>query len=73
MDISLYWRIYFIIFVAIFEPISNSNIDFYYRSRLEEPPSVFIKNNIEREKNFELEKIVDKQILAKRRVKYLVR
>ena len=73
LNIFLYWRIYFIIFVAIFEPIFNFNIDFYYCSRPEKLSSVFVENNIKREKNFELKKIIDKQISAKRRVKYLVR
>ena len=32
------------------EPIFNFNINFYYYSRFKKPPSVFIKNNIKREK-----------------------
>ena len=44
----------------MFEPVFNFNINFYYRSRSKKPPLVFIKNNTEREKNFELEKIIDK-------------
>ena len=46
--------------MTILEPVFNFNIDFYYRFRPKEPPSVFIKGNTEREKSFELKKIIDK-------------
>ena len=59
--------------MVIFEKILDSRTDFYYRLRFNKSPPVFIEENTEFEKNFELKKIIDKEISAKKRIRYLIR
>ena len=59
--------------VAMLERVPDPNADPYHRPRPDEPPSVFVEGDTEHEKSFELEKIVDKQVSARGRVRYLVR
>ena len=59
--------------MVIFEKIPDPRTDFYYRSRLNKFFFVFVEGDTEFEKNFELKKIIDKEISAKKRIKYLIR
>jgi hypothetical protein len=73
LSLSKHWNIHFIIFIAQLESISNSIIDFYNRSRSNESKSIHVEEDIETIKSFKIEKLINKQITARRETKYLIR
>ena len=73
LDIPLHWRVHPVFSVAMLEPVPPPNEDPYNRPRPEQPSSIFVEGDTDNYKSYELEKIVDKRVSAKGKVKYLVR
>ena len=61
LDISLRWKIHSVVSIAQFESASSLQ-NFYNRSRFDHLDSVYVEENIETEKSYEMKKITDKRI-----------
>ena len=73
-----YQKIHFVFTITIFKPGLAIKDDSYNRSKPDHPDSVFVNENIEFLKSFEISKIIDKRIIYKGRIrkriiKYFIR
>ena len=72
LELPEHWRIHPVVSVTHLEPREDGPNP-YERSRPKHPLAVFVDGDIEYNKSFEIEKIIDKRTTPLGRVKYLVR
>jgi hypothetical protein len=72
LNLSRHWRIHFVISVAQLKSVSDSIKDSYNRSRSNESESIHMKDDTEKVKSFEIERLINKRNIA-RGVEYLLR
>lgn len=68
-----HWRIYSILFIAQLESISSSNENSFRRHKIESFDFVFVENDTNKIKSYEIERLVNKRQIARRDSKYLIR
>lgn len=76
LDILEDWRIHPVFLVAQLKPAPPPALDPFSRPILSEPLPVFVEGDIDILKSFKVEKLLNKQLVKKRKghnVKYLVR
>ena len=69
----VYWRIHFVLFVVQLKLIFDLTTNFFARSRSNQLNFVFIKNDIDQMKSFEIKRIINKRQTTRRDSKYFVR
>ena len=72
LDLSIYWRIYFVFSVAQLKFVSSKS-DFYQRSRFNHFDSIFVEDNIQRVKSYKIDFLINKRATTRRELKYLIR
>ncbi len=72
LNLSSHWKIHSVISVTQLESVSDSFMNLFHRSRSQESGSIHMKDDIDNVKSFEIEKLINKRIIA-REVEYLVR
>jgi hypothetical protein len=73
LKISNHWRIHSVIFVTQLESMSNPIKDSYSRSRPKESGPVKMKEDTVKIKFYEIDRLIDRRITARRETEYLVR
>lgn len=76
LNISDHWKVHFVFFVTQLESFSSSNSDSYNRSRSDHFDSIFVENDIDDSKLYEIDRFLDKRIVRKNReqsTKYLIK
>ena len=73
LDISRKWTIHSIFSIAQLKSCSDSTKDLFRRHRLTQSNSVFVEEDIDLIKFFELKRIINKRMTVRREVEYLVR
>ena len=76
LDISRHWKVHSVFTIAQLESASNLIMNLFHRSRSEKSSSVFVEENIDIMKFFELERILNKRVTRKERdlvIEYLVK
>ena len=73
LNFSTHWRIHSILFIVQLESIFAFSNDFFSRSRSDHSNSVFVENDIERVKFYEIDKLIDKRQTKRRDSEYFVR
>ena len=71
-DLSIYWRIHFVFSIAQLKLVSIES-NFYQRSRFIHLDSMFVENDIKWVKFYEIDFLINKREIARRRSKYLIR
>ena len=72
LELPAYWRVYPVFSVAMLEPVPAEE-DPWKRPRPDQPSSVYVDGDTDTNKSYELEKIVDKRVISRGLVRYLVR
>lgn len=72
LNLSSHWRIHSILFVTQLKSTSLEN-DLFDRQRSTLLDSIFVRDNIDKIKSYELNRVIDKRSIARRNTKYLVR
>ena len=72
LNLSTHWRIYSIFFVAQLKFVSFES-NFYQRFRFNHFDSMFVENDIQRVKFYEIDFLINKREFARREFKYLIR
>ena len=67
-----HWRIHLVLFVAQLKLVSKTS-NLFNRSRSNHSKSVFVRDDIDKVKFYEVEEVVDKRLSDKRDTKYLIR
>lgn len=78
LDIPAIWNVYPVFTIAQLEPCPDPNSDPYIRSqpRPNEPPPVFVEGDTDEYKSWELDRIINKRVIAKGRgfaTEYLIK
>ena len=71
LKLSNHWRIHLVLFVAQLKPVSENN--FFNRSRSNHSKSIFVRDDTDKVKFYEIEEVVNKRLNDKRDTKYLIR
>ena len=67
------WRVHFVFIIAQLEFVSSSFTNFFNRSRFIKLDTVFVKNDINRVKFYEIKRFFDKRRIARRSFEYFVK
>ena len=73
LNFSIHWRIHSILFIIQLESIFVFSNDFFSRSRSNHSNFVFVENDIERVRFYEIHKFIDKKQTKRRDNEYFVR
>ena len=73
LDIPREWTIHPVFSIAQLEPCPNPAEDPFRRARPTNPDPVYVEGDTELVKSFELERIINKRMTARRGIEYLVR
>ena len=73
LNFSTHWHIHSILFIIQLELISALSDDSFNRSRSNHSNFVFVEDDIERVKFYEIDKLIDKRQIKRRDSEYLVR
>ena len=73
LNFSTHWRIHSILFIIQLKSIFVFSNDFFNRSRSNHSNFVFVENDIERVKFYEIDKLIDKRQTKRRDNEYFVR
>ena len=73
LNFSAHWRIHSILFIVQLESVFAFSDDFFSRSRSNHSNFVFVENDIERVKFYEIDKFIDKKQTKRRNSEYFVR
>lgn len=76
LEVPSNWRIYPVFSVAQLEPAPVPSEDPFHRPRPQQPPSVFVEGDTDRQKSFKVDRLLNKRTVRKGKglaVKYLVR
>ena len=71
--ISKFWRVHFVFIIAQLKSISSSSTNFFRRSRFIKSNFVFVEENIDRVKFYEMKRLLNKRQTTRRKMKYLVK
>jgi hypothetical protein len=72
LNISQHWRIHSVISITQLESALNSIMNLYNKSRSNKSKSVYMKENTENVKSFEMKRLINKRNIA-REIEYLLR
>ena len=75
LDVPNDWKIHPVFSIAQLEPASSPIKDLFERTRLQHPPSVFVKGDINYHKSFKIERFLNKRAVKKIRglaIKYFI-
>ena len=73
LKLLFHWRIYSILFIAQLESISVSIENSFRRHKIESLEFIFVENDTNKIKFFEIERLMNKRQIARRDSKYLIR
>jgi hypothetical protein len=73
LEISNHWRIHSVISIAQLESMSDSIKNSYSRSRSKESDSIEMKEDIVKIRSYEINRLINRRITARRETEYLVR
>ena len=76
LNTSADWKIHSVFFVAQLESSSSSESDSYDRLRSNNPPSIYVEENIDNVKSYEMKRILNKRTIKRDReqfIEYLIR
>ena len=73
LKLSTHWRIHFVFFVTQLKSCFDSVANFFSRSRSNHFDFVFVEEDIERVKSYEIERLINKRQTKRRETKYLMR
>ena len=73
LNLSTHWRIYLVFSIAQLKSSSSLNIDFFRRKRSNHFDSIFVENDTNIMKFFEIERLINKRQTKRRELEYLIR
>ncbi len=73
IDLPRHWRIHPVVSVAQIEPVPDPSTDPYKRQRPNEPEPIHVEGDTPTIKSFEIERLINKRMTARRGAEYLVR
>ena len=73
LKLSTHWRIHSILFITQLKSISSFNVDSFQRSKSNQSNSIFVENDIEQIKFYEIKRLVNKDQIKRRDFEYLIR